>query len=132
MPCCIGLPRCFETTVLMAANDGAEFKGSGPVYLLAVAIGPIAALTNLFLSDLLAPSACEQGSKFLLHLCAAMCALLASTGGLIGRRAVTAGQFVAETDPSRWLDVVAFYLSIGSVMAIIAMEIPNLILRSCD
>ncbi|HEV7488138.1 MAG TPA: hypothetical protein VGQ65_20890 [Thermoanaerobaculia bacterium] len=116
----------------MNADDRREFSAGDRARLFALAVGPIAVLANLFVSDFLAPSACEHGSKLLLHLCAGVFAVLALTGSLIGRRVVASRELMAAPNPSRWLGVVAFYLSIGSAIAIVAMEIPNVILRSCD
>ncbi|MBV9496164.1 MAG: hypothetical protein JOZ54_18090 [Acidobacteria bacterium] len=100
--------------------------------VFAMVIGPLAALGNLTISDALAPTACEQGSMLLLHVCAAVSLLLALTGSVIGRRAVVTQTDMLARDPAHWMAVAAFYLSLGSAMAIIAMEIPNWILRSCD
>src|SRR4051794_13310906 len=116
----------------MNANERTDFKSGDRVRLFALAIGPLAALTNLYVSDVLAPTSCEQGSKLLLHVCAGVFALLALTGSLIGRRDLGPAAGNEAHDPSRWLGVVAFYLSIGSALVILAMEIPNVILRSCD
>lgn len=100
--------------------------------VFAMLIGPLAALSNLAISDALAPTACERGSMLMLHVCAAVSLLLALTGSAIGRRAVVTQTDMLARDPSHWMAVAAFYLSIGSSLAIIAMEIPNWILRSCD
>jgi len=119
----------------MNADERTDFRNGDRTRLFALAVGPIAALSNLFVSILLAPSTCEHGSKFLLHLCAGVFVVLALTGSLgslIGRRVVASRELMAAPDPSRWLRIAAFYLSIGSAIAIVAMEIPNLILRSCD
>lgn len=116
----------------MNADDRREFSAGDRARLFGLLVGPIAALSNLFLSDVLAPTACQQGSKLLLHLCAGVFLLLALTGSLIARRVIASQALMAAPNPSRWLDVVAFYLSIGSAIAIAAMEIPNLILRSCS
>ena len=116
----------------MNVDERTDFKSGDRARLFALAIGPIAALANLVISDSLAPSACEHGTKLLLHLCAGVFAVLALTGSLIGRRVIASRELMAAPNPSRWLDVAAFYLSIGSAVAIVAMEIPNVILRSCD
>jgi hypothetical protein len=116
----------------MNADERTDFRSGDRTRLFALAVGPIAALSNLFVSNLLAPSTCEHGSKLLLHLCAGAFVVLALIGSLIGRRLVASHEVMAAPNPSRWLGIAAFYLSIGSAIAIVAMEIPNLILRSCD
>src|SRR4051794_36113452 len=116
----------------MNADDQSDFKSGDRARIFALAIGPLAALANLYVSDTLAPTSCEQGSKLLLHACAGVFALLALTGSLIVRRDLASAAVNEAHDPSRWLGVVAFCLSIGSAIVILAMEIPNVILRSCD
>jgi hypothetical protein len=98
-------------------------------------IGPLAALAQLTVMYTLVPTACERASKTLLHGSTAVFLVIALSGALVASR------FVAEfRDPggdvslerSRWLAVAAMALSIGSMMVIVALELPNVILRNCQ
>jgi hypothetical protein len=112
-------------------DDKHDFGAADRRLLAATAIGPLAALTNLCLSDALAPAACEHGSKLILHSSALAFFLIALAGVLLARRGLRERN---HTPPGRphWMAVVAVWLSIGSALVIAAMEIPNLLLRSCD
>jgi hypothetical protein len=100
----------------------------------AALLGPLAALTHLSVSDALVPTACAHGSKAMLHASAAAFLVIALAGAAIGWRACRryASAPLDGEDHRRWLAVAAVCLSISSAVAIIAMEIPNVILRSCD
>jgi hypothetical protein len=82
----------------------------------------------------LAPTACQDGSKTMLHAVAATCFLVALGGAVIGRahRRFAASPERGAGDRAGWMALAAVWLSIGSAVAIVAMEIPNIILRSCD
>jgi cytochrome bd-type quinol oxidase subunit 2 len=90
-------------------------------------VGPLAALTQLTVMYTLVPEACEQQSKMMLHASSLAFFILALTGAWIGWRDRQAGN-----ERTRWLAVAVILLSLGSALVIVALEIPNLILRSCD
>jgi hypothetical protein len=112
-----------------------DFRGHDRWLTLSFVLGPTCALTNLMVSYALVPESCVRGSKALLHASAAgffaLCLIGAALAWRIGRR-------FAERDAgplyerARWLAVSAAILCIASAVIIIAMEIPNVILRSCD
>jgi hypothetical protein len=71
----------------------------------------------------------------MLHVSAASFFLLTLIATLIGWRyhdAFPDAEGVLWKERTRWLAIVVTVLGIGSAIAIVAMEIPNLILRSCD
>jgi len=119
----------------MSNREKTDFRTSDRWLVLAFTLGPLAALSNLVVAYVLVPTACEHGSKTLLHAMTIGFLLVALAGAVIGRHYQ---RKCDEPDPflpverARWLAVVAIVLSIGSAIVIIAMEIPNVILRSCD
>jgi hypothetical protein len=90
-------------------------------------IGPLAALTQLTVMYTLVPTACAQQSKVMLHASSLAFFILALTGTWIGWRHRQAGD-----ERTRWLAVAAIFLSLGSALVIVALEIPNVILRNCQ
>ena len=100
-------------------------------------LGPLAALTNLTVSYTLVPESCERGSNALLHV-SALAFFAACLGGAliawrIGERFTPDGPVPDRMiERTRWLAVAGVVLCIFSALVILAMEIPNLILRSCD
>jgi hypothetical protein len=114
-------------------DEKREFTAGDRWLTLAVLIGPLAALANLTICHSLSPTACADGSKTMLHVTAAACFVIALLGAVIGR---AHGRFAsapaATGERARWMALSAVWLSIGSAMTIVAMEIPNVILRSCD
>jgi hypothetical protein len=112
-----------------------DFRPPDRWLVIALNLGPLSALTDLMVSYALAEESCLRGSKLILHLVAAGFFALSLAGGLIAWRVMhKAG--TADTDALyerlRWLASAAIVLSILSAVLIVAMEIPNLILRSCD
>jgi hypothetical protein len=100
-------------------------------------LGPVAALTNLTVSYTLSFEACTRGSKALLHACAAGFFAACVVGALLAWR-IGAG-FTPDgpvpdrmVERTRWLALAGVILCIFSALVIVAMEIPNVILRSCD
>jgi predicted cobalt transporter CbtA len=112
-----------------------DFRPMDRWLVAAFNLGPLAVLTDLMVSYALAEESCLRGSKLILHFTAAGFFALALAGGLVARR-ITKKIESMEPDPlqerTRWLASAVIMLSIGSAVLIVAMEIPNLILRSCD
>jgi hypothetical protein len=112
-----------------------EFHARDRWLMFGFALGPMAALTHLVVAYSLVPSACAQGSKTMLHASAAAFFVVALLGAFIGWRyhgsfAETEG--VLWKERTRWLAYVVMILSLFSALLIVAMELPNVILRSCD
>lgn len=112
-----------------------DFRGHDKWLVFALNLGPLAALTNLTLSYTLAFESCARGSKLMLHVCAAVFFVIALLGAFLAHRV---GRKIGEPNAdalherTQWLVNAAIILGIGSAVLIVAMEIPNLILRSCD
>lgn len=118
-------PKAFKT----------DFRGHDRWLVITFAAGPLAALVNLSVSYALTPESCERGTKVWLHASAALFVLVALTSAFIARR-IGAHFPAASLDPlverTRWQSLAATILSLASVLVILGMEIPNIILRSCD
>jgi hypothetical protein len=103
--------------------------------VFALWLGPMAALTHLLVAYALVPSSCAQGSKTMLHASAAAFFLVALFGAFIGRHyhgAFAESDGTLSKERTRWLSMVVLVLSLFSALVILAMELPNVILRSCD
>lgn len=103
---------------------------------VAMALGPGAWLLHLNASYMLVPETCGDGSKMILHALTAGCIALALIGAAMAWRIRVACMRESPTsltvDRTRWTSMMIFVLSLAMVLVIIAQEIPNLILRSCD
>lgn len=112
-----------------------EFRPRDRWLTYAFLAGPLAALAQLMVMDTLVPTACERGSRALLHGCTAVFLVMAASGALVASRSVAefrdAGGDLSR-ERSRWLAVAALALSIGSMLVIVALELPNVILRNCQ
>ena len=109
-----------------------DFRASDRWLVVALNLGPLAALSNLAVSYALAPETCIRNSKLLLHVSAAVFFVLALTASFIAKRVSPPTASDVMQERTRWLANAAIGLSIASAVLIVAMEIPNLILRSCD
>lgn len=107
------------------AESKSDFRPPDKRLLAAFVIGPVAALTAQLIGYTLAPTACERGSKLLLHATMAAFFVIALCGALLGRAR-------AEEERVHWMSIVATTISLASALVIVAMEIPNLMLGSCD
>jgi hypothetical protein len=112
-----------------------EFRDRDRWLLFAFMLGPLSALSHLTVGYSLVQTACARGSKMMLHVSAASFFVLAGVAGLIAWKYY--GQFAEDDgllwkERTRWLAMVATVLAISSMIVIVAMEIPNVILRSCD
>jgi hypothetical protein len=115
--------------------DKTEFRTRDRWLTFAFALGPLAALSNLTVCYSLVPTACAHGSKLMLHVTTLVFFIAALAGALIGRHyynQVEESETVLALARTRWLATVAMILSLSSAVIILAMEIPNVILRSCD
>lgn len=103
-------------------------------------IGPLAALAQLTVMYTLVPTACERASRAMLHGSTAAFLVIALSGALVGSRALASRSVTEFRDAggdvsrerSHWLAVAATALSIGSMIVIVALELPNVILRNCQ
>jgi hypothetical protein len=117
------------------AEQKTEFRARDRWLNFAFIVAPTSVLAHLTISYALVPTACAQGHKTILHVSAAVFLLIAAASGLIGWRVY--GQFADAQgelwrERTRWFSTVVMSLALASMVVILAMEIPNLILRSCD
>ena len=112
-----------------------DFRPHDKLLLVSFILGPLAAVTNVTVSYFLTPESCTQGSKTILHLTSLAFLVVAIAGVFMARFSGTRAAAVS-TDALRervqWLTTAAIVLGIASSIVILASEIPNLILRSCD
>lgn len=112
-----------------------DFRGHDRWLLAAFLAGPLAVLSNVTVSYILSIESCTRGSKLMLHLSSAAFLLVALAAALIARRTgnrITAIELPDMRERIRWLANAAIVLALASAVVIVATEIPNLILRSCD
>jgi hypothetical protein len=119
-----------------AQADKREFRTRDRWLNFALALGPAAWLLHLNVSYMLVPESCGAGTKTMLHAVTAACAAAALVAaGIAWRiRAACAAEppeslWVART---RWLATMVLLLSLSMMVVILAQQIPNLLLRSCD
>lgn len=116
-------------------REKSEFRPRDRWLTYAFLIGPLAALAHLTVMYTLVPTACEQDSRALLHGSTAAFLAIALSGALAAWRSGAefrdAGGDVSR-ERSRWQAVAALALSIGSMLVIAALELPNVILRNCQ
>jgi hypothetical protein len=115
-------------------EEKSEFTGRDRLLLFAFALGPLACLTDLVVSYSLVQTACARGSKLMLHISTLAFLLLSLCSALVGWRLLRSvgAELTEREERTRWLSTVTIALALTSAMVILAMGIPNLILRSCD
>jgi uncharacterized membrane protein HdeD (DUF308 family) len=116
-----------------AKEQKRDFTGRDKLLLLVFIFGPIAALTNQLVNYTLISQSCADGSNWRLHLSAAI-SFLACLGCALLSRSVLAstGESSLREHRGRWMALSGFILSLAGAIVIIAMEIPNIVLRSCS
>ena len=111
---------------MSATEVKTDFTSRDRWLMFAIVLAPMAPLTHLLISYALVPTACAQGSKLWLHVSTIVFLIVSVAAGLIARWRDDGD------DRTRWMVKAAIALSAMSVLTILAMEIPNLLLRSCD
>ena len=112
-----------------------EFRTRDRWLMFAFALGPSAALAQLIVMYALVGSACAAGSKTMLHVTTLVFLLLAAAAAAIGwsvHKRFSDAEGVLWQERTRWMAMVTFVMSIASIVVIVALEIPNWMLRSCD
>lgn len=91
---------------------------------------------HLNLSYILTPESCDNESKLMLHLITVASLLL--TLGAAAYAWKIRSHSISETEPEAWRERATWsatfvvVLALSMSLVVIAQEIPNLILRSCD
>lgn len=106
-------------------------------WLIAAFIGaPSAWMLHLIISYSLVPESCERKTKLMLHVVTLLCAAIAAVAGVIAWRIRATCQLEPASavwkERTKWTATMTLVLAISMVVVIIAQEIPNLLLRSCD
>jgi hypothetical protein len=120
-----------------------EIKASRPerrevLLWLPVMAGPVAWILAEQLSYMLAPTACWQGRHLMLHLVPLATLAIAAAGAafarVLGRRQPEASTETGDPQASRrrFMALYGFWSCLGFALAILATEVPNLVLRVCD
>ena len=105
--------------------------------------GPLAWLTLLEVHYVLSYVACETRQTWFLHLATAIAALVVAVAGVLGWRA-SQGHPLTPEHPShplsddtrhqraRWMSAAGIALSGFFILIILAMEVPIVVLRTCQ
>lgn len=112
-----------------------DFRSGDRLLIFAFILGPLAALTDLGAAYTLVPTACSHGSKMMLHVTTVICLIVALAATLLGRRYMNGHDqpdSILWIERTRWMALAATLLGIAAAIIIVALEIPNVILRSCD
>ena len=113
----------------MSTADKTDFSSRDRWLTATFLAGPLAAMSNLIISDALEPTSCAAESKAILHLTSGGFLLLTLITALASWRLLLAG---AKGTRFRWMAISALALAMGSAIVILAIEVPNLLLRSCE
>jgi len=112
-----------------------EFTSNDRWLTFSLILGPMAALTGMSVSYILVPTACARESKAILHAAFAGALLVALIAAAIAWRIFNASSETGGLtwkERTRWMAAAALILALSSTLLILALEIPNWILRSCD
>ena len=118
----------------MGAEPKREFANRDRWLNFAMVLGPAAWLAHLNISYALVPESCLDGSKLKLHIATIVCVLIALSAAAIGWfiRGTMVDDGIPWKERTKWTANFVVILSISMAIVIVAQEIPNLILRSCD
>lgn len=110
-----------------------DFRREDRLLILATMMASSGWILHLNGSYLLAPESCAQGSKWMLHGLTIGCIGITAVAAAIAWRLRTP----SVSDPEvaqriRWMALATVVFSVALSIVIVAQEIPNLILRSCD
>lgn len=118
------------------SEEKREFRTRDRWLNFATILGPAAWLLHLNVSYMLVPESCQRGTKVMLHAVTLVCVVLgliaAGIAWKIRSQCIGEPSTVLWKDRTRWLSTMVVFLSLSMVLVIIAQEIPNLMLRSCD
>lgn len=91
---------------------------------------------HLNLSYMLQPQSCEDRSKVMLHTitiaCLVLTLLAAAIAWHVHHTFVSQSETLPWRERTQWMAMLITVLALGATLVIIAQEIPNVILRSCD
>lgn len=105
----------------MEREEKTDFTPLDRKLIFALFLAAIGWILHLNVSYLLMPQSCENGSKSILHVVTLVCLAITAAGGLLAWR-----------ERARWMGMMIAVFAMVLLLVIVAQEIPNLILRSCD
>lgn len=115
-----------------------RFEKRDVLLWLALLAGPFALAVDELTSYSLAPTACAGGTKWMLHL-VSLLTLVVSLGGALLARSVGRGLPEGSSEGGGLTDSRARFMALagtatglGFAVAIVAMEVPNWVLRVCQ
>lgn len=120
----------------MRSEEKREFAPRDRWLMFALILGPSAWLLHLNISYMLVPESCGDGTKLMLHVVAVVC-----FAGALGAAALAwsiRAKCIGEPDTvlwrerTKWVATFVFVLSLSMALVIVAQEIPNLMLGSCQ
>jgi uncharacterized membrane protein YidH (DUF202 family) len=114
--------------VVVSALYKSQFTPAERWIISAFILGPSAWMLHLFVSYSLEPESCDRGTKLILHVVTIVCVALALVAAAIAWRVRTS----SSGERMEWLTTVTLILSLSMVVVILAQEIPNVLLRSCQ
>lgn len=118
------------------SEEKTEFRPRDRWLLFALFLGPAAWMLHLDLTYMLVPESCGRGSKLMLHGitlgCVAIALLAAGIAWKIRSECEGEPATVLWKDRTKWIATTALVLALSMVVVIVAQEIPNVLLRSCD
>ena len=121
---------------MSAPERKTDFKPNDRWLTLALILASSGWFLHLNVSYMLMPESCVDRSKAILHVTTVACLLVTAIGGVIAWRIrsgiVDAPTALPWTDRTRWLSTMIFAFAVAMMVVILAQEIPNLMLRSCD
>jgi hypothetical protein len=110
-----------------------DFRREDRLLIFATMMASSGWILHLNVSYVLAPESCDQRSKWMLHGLTIGCLVITAIAAAIAWRL----RAPSVSDPEvaqriHWMALATVVFSVALSMVIVAQEIPNLILRSCD
>jgi hypothetical protein len=112
----------------MAVERKSDFRPEDRWLIAAMLLSSSGWVLHLTVSYALVPESCGDRTKIMLHVVTAVCmAIIVVAAGIAWRV-----RSKSASERTHWVATMIFGLALGFALVVIAQEIPNLILRSCD
>ena len=110
-----------------------DFRPEDRPLLAAAALASAAWIVHLNVSYILVPESCADRSKLMLHAITLVCLAMTAVAGMLAwRQRHRVLPIPAQQERYRWMSTAAAVYSAALALVIVAQEIPNLMLRSCE
>lgn len=118
----------------MAAESKREFRERDRWLNFALILAPAAWLAHLNVSYMMVPQSCVDGSNLKRHIATGVCLALALAAAAIAWRirGTVTHESVLSEQRTKWVATFVVVLSLAMVLVIVAQEIPNIVMGSCD